>query len=237
MLDAAKAFRKNSFDHGQFVTSRFDVLIQFCLNLMGKSKDPLILTGDALDEEELLRVCGENNPVLLMALHVWKHFIAVYLNQDVVAAELATKAERINAKLVPFTFNTHIFLQALASATLSRNSPDYKLRALDQLKKLREFAQHCPENYSHKVYLVEAELAESAGKHDEAMAKYSKSVELAKQHGFIQEEALAHERQGYALRSRGKMEEAKSRFTKARSLYALWGAQIKVDQLAKYVDA
>lgn len=235
VLDAARAFRKNSFDNGQFVTKRYDILIQFCLNLMGKADDPLVLTGEAVDEEETSRLCETSDLVLLKALFVWKHLIAVYMNEVELASQLASKIEALPTNLLPFTVNTHIFLQALAHASQANKSSDHRHRAQNQLCRIRESAQHCPENYLHRVYLVEGELARVAGNHAEALSKYTTAVELAEKSGFTQEQAFAHEKAGLSLQSCGKVKEAKVHFVKARSLFQLWGAQIKVDQLTKYV--
>jgi tetratricopeptide (TPR) repeat protein len=221
--------------YGQhFCFPHFDTLIQFCLNLMGKAKDPLVLTGEYFDEGEALRVWETKSLISHLGVLVPKHFMAVYMNDLTLAEKVAAKisAKRPEGKLVPFVLHNHCFLQALTSATLSRTSAAHKKKALELLADLRACAQHCPENYLHRVHLVEAELASSSGGQDDALKKYDLSIELAGQQGIIQEQALATERAGHALCGLGKRNEAFKYFEQAMSLYSQWGCQVKVDQLA-----
>ncbi len=235
VLNEAKKYRCLASKYCQhFCLSHFDTLIQFCLNLMGEAEDPLVLTGDGINEVEALRLWEETSMISYFGVLVAKHFMAVYMNDLTLAGHLAAtmRLKRVEKKLLPFVMHNHMFLQGVASATLSRTSCEHKEQANRLLKELRESAQHCPENYLHKVYLIEAEIANSSGCHDDALAKYDRSIELAERQGFLQEHALACEKAGCAMRDQGDTGAAKEYFQQARSLYRQWGAQVKVDQLA-----
>jgi tetratricopeptide (TPR) repeat protein len=147
------------------------------------------------------------------------------MNQHDLAGELASRIKASKARLPPVALIAHHFLQAVASATL------YEQRLL--LNKLKDSARHCPDNFLHKVYLVEAELANSAGCYEAALTKYEMSIAQAKRQGFVHEQALACERAGYAMREQGKHDEARHFLTLAQTAYEQWGAHVKADQLAK----
>ena len=51
-------------------------------------------------------------------------------------------------------------------------------------------------NYRHKWYLVEAEWARVLEREGEARVAYDHAIDLAQQHGYIQEAALANELAG-----------------------------------------
>mmetsp|Transcript_50450 Transcript_50450/g.151948 ORF Transcript_50450/g.151948 Transcript_50450/m.151948 type:complete len:176 (-) Transcript_50450:2-529(-) len=123
-------------------------------------------------------------------------------------------------------------------AALSR-SPRRSLRekrrrmavARRSLKKMKKFAQLCPENCLHKVFFLKAELAAFLGREEAATRLYGRAIERAGSEGFIHEQALACERAGMHLLSRGEESLAAEQIKDARSLYDCWGAQAKVDQL------
>jgi tetratricopeptide (TPR) repeat protein len=226
VLDAAKAYRKLCSQYGQhFACPNFDYLIQLALNLMGKSSDPLVFTGDAMKEEDAFEVWQTTNPIAFLLFLNFKHFVVVYMNQPDLAGELANRIKASQARHPPVALITHYFLQALVSASL------HEQRLL--LNKLKDSARHCPDNFLHKVYLVEAELANSARLNDEALKKYEMSIAQAKSQGFVHEQALACERAGYAMREQGKHDEARRFLTLAQAAYEQWGAHVKVEQLAK----
>ena len=236
VLDVANEYRKNALQFGQFVTIRYDILIQMCVNLLGNAKDPLVLTGDTFNESEAIEFNRKHNPLLMKAVLVGKHLVAVYMNQMQLAIELAEDLARNvetnkGANLVTFAITSNTFLHGLACASLSKNCVDYKRRALSSIGKLRGLAEHSPENCLHKLYLVEAEFAHNSGLHEDAAKKYRLSIELAGKQGYLHEEALANDRAGRAFQSCGKSDEAAIYFDEARRLYGRWGGRIVENQL------
>jgi tetratricopeptide (TPR) repeat protein len=229
VLDAAKVYRKLCHQYGQhFASSNFDPLIQLLTNFTGDSSDPLVFTGDAMKEEDAFKIWQVRNPISFLFFLNFKHFAAVYLNHYDLAKEMANRIKVAKAKLPPIALVTHHFLQAVGSATI----PEQRLF----LSKLRDSARHCPDNFLHKVYLVEAELANSTGNYDEALAKYEMSIAQAKRQGFVHEQALACERAGYAMREQGEHDGARHFLTLAQTAYEQWGAHVKADQMAKELE-
>jgi len=102
---------------------------------------------------------------------------------------------------------------------------------------LKKYARKSPENYLHKQLLLEAEMARVKGRNQIAEELYAKSIEAAKENGYIHDLAIAAECCGkYGLRQ-GKPYQAKVYLTEAYDAYKQWGAYLKVEQMErKYGD-
>lgn len=239
VLNKTKSYRSLATKYCQhFCISHFDTLIQFCLNLMGEAEDPLTVTGAGINEEEALTFWETKSMITYLGVLVAKHFMAVCMNDLALASRLASavRSKHAETRLVPFLWHNHLFYQAVTSATLSASSSAHKHQALSILSIFRSSAHHYPANYLHRVYLIEAELASaSGGCHNDALTKYEQAITLAKEQGLLQEQALACEKAGRALQtatmSGTRAQEIVKYLEQARSLYAEWGAQVKVHQL------
>jgi predicted ATPase/signal transduction histidine kinase/CheY-like chemotaxis protein len=98
-------------------------------------------------------------------------------------------------------------------------------------RQLEIWAHHCPENFGTRTALVGAEIARIQGRYLDAEHLYEESIRLAREHGFIQNEAIAAELAArfYAVRRLQTISRAYLR--DARHCYLLWGADGKVRQL------
>lgn len=205
-----------------------DINIQYYLNLMGRSTNALVLTGEACNEEEALKT---KNPVTFIFAHFVKLQLAVYMNDIPAAKAVSERIEKMDEKkLLPFMGVTLHFFQGLTHAISNTRTGNRKAKR--HLAKVKVAAKHAPFNFLHKAYLIEAELASQAGKFDDAMASFVFAIQLARQEGMIHDQALANERAAYASMKRGCPREAQAYISNAQSLYSQWGAQAKVDQLA-----
>lgn len=228
ILETAKAYRKLCPQYGQhFVTPDFDILIRLTLNMMGRSSDLSRSSGEAMQEEEAFETLQGKNPMAFLFFLNFKHFWAVYMNEYEIAHEVADRIKRAKGKMPPVAMITHRFLHAVGCAKT--------LQQRKLLSKLKESARHCPDNFLHKVYLIEAEVAHSIGCYAEANRKYEMSRAEAERQGFIHEQALACERAARAYYGRGDRDEAMGAFARAISLYGQWGAHFKADQLVAEV--
>lgn len=98
-------------------------------------------------------------------------------------------------------------------------------------KQMKDWADNCEANFLHKYLLVAAEMARISGKWQEAMALYDSAIASAKEHEFIQNEALSNELAAKFWLALGKEEFAKLYMRKARQCYQIWGAKRKVEDL------
>ena len=98
-------------------------------------------------------------------------------------------------------------------------------------KQLADWAENCPATFANRAALVGAEIARLEGRELDAMRLYEEAIRLAREHGFIQNEGLAHERAARFCLARGLQTIAAAYLRNARHCYLRWGADGKVRQL------
>ena len=98
-------------------------------------------------------------------------------------------------------------------------------------EQLREWAENYPPTFADKHALVSAEIARLEGRAFDAMQLYEQAIQSAREHGFVQNEALAHEVAARFYLARGFETIAHAYLRNARNCYDRWGALGKVKQL------
>jgi predicted ATPase/signal transduction histidine kinase/ActR/RegA family two-component response regulator len=98
-------------------------------------------------------------------------------------------------------------------------------------EQLREWAENYPPTFADKHALVSGELARLEGRDRDAMRLYEQAIKSAREHGFVQNEALAHEVAAGFYAARGVESIANIYLRRARDCYLRWGALGKVRQL------
>ncbi|MDB6088276.1 MAG: multi-sensor signal transduction multi-kinase [Gammaproteobacteria bacterium] len=99
------------------------------------------------------------------------------------------------------------------------------------LGQLREWADNNPPTFSDKHALVSAEIARLEGRYGDAMGLYEQAIRSAREHGFVQNEGVAHEVAARFYAARGVESIAHDYLRNARHCYLRWGALGKVRQL------
>jgi PAS domain S-box-containing protein len=125
---------------------------------------------------------------------------------------------------------------ALARAALlgdmsERERPECLQRIRDDLMQLAAYAKNCPENFADQEALVGAELARVEGRTADAQRLYEQAIRLARQNGFMHQEAVANELAGCFYEGQGLHTIAHALFRNARYGYQRWGARGKVQWL------
>jgi PAS domain S-box-containing protein len=122
-----------------------------------------------------------------------------------------------------------------AAACYESGCADEQARWRDLLKahreQLREWADNYPPTFADKHALVSAEIARVEGRDAEAMRLYEEAIQAAREHGFAQNEGIAHELAARFYVDRGSTTSGRAHLDKARSCFARWGADGKVKQL------
>ncbi|MFG6100285.1 AAA family ATPase [Leptothoe sp. ISB3NOV94-8A] len=136
-----------------------------------------------------------------------------------------------NAELNLYT--SLILIQLYPEATLQQQK-EYLEEISSLQQELKGWANTCPENFLHKVWLVNAELARLDERPWEAFGGYDQAITEAATQGFIQDEALANELAGRFWLSQNKRDFAQTYLQKASYTYQLWGAHAKVKQLKRH---
>jgi PAS domain S-box-containing protein len=98
-------------------------------------------------------------------------------------------------------------------------------------EQLREWADSYPPTFGDKYALVVAEIARLEGRDADAMRLYEQAIRSARDHGFVQNEGLAHELAARFFTARGFDTIAHACLREARRCYLRWGAFGKVRQL------
>jgi len=121
---------------------------------------------------------------------------------------------------------------ACVSADEPTRSPHWSTLS-EHLAQLERWAAHYPQNFGSPSALLRAERARILSRFREAHADYELAIQLAREHGFVQHEALASELCASCHAEHGFFVTAAAHLRNARDAYARWGASAKVDQLER----
>ncbi len=161
----------------------------------------------------------------------------VYANDCASALDAASKAQKLLWTSPSFfEMAEYHFYGALARAVqhdaASISERHQHLEALSaHHKQLQVWAENCPENFANRAALVAAEMARVEGRWMDAMPLYEQAIESAREGGFVQNEALAHEVAARFYLGRGFETIAYAYLRNARNCYERWGALGKMKQL------
>jgi len=138
-----------------------------------------------------------------------------------------------------FSTSARVFISGLASFWIYRQIGDiiWIERGQKAKKILSHWTGSCEWNFSNKYYLLEAEEYWCNDDCEHAKTSYNKAIYYAKEHKFINEEALACELAAYFHLSLGDRNNAVNYFTKAYESYHQWGAFAKTSKLYEFIQA
>lgn len=112
------------------------------------------------------------------------------------------------------------------------NLNTFEKRSLLKLEnKLKLWMEACPENISHKYWLIQAEKARVNKDYYQAMEYYDKAIQEAWDQKFIHIAGLANELAARFYQNWNKPKIAKVYIQEAYHCYSLWGAQLKITDL------
>ncbi|MEH2198158.1 ATP-binding sensor histidine kinase [Nostoc sp.] len=212
---------------------------QILLNLMGDADNVVVLSGTAYNEQHQLplnEAAGDRTGLGLLWIN---KLVVSYLFSSEQAVQEAVQARQyLDAILAFFYVPIFHFYESLAYIAwfeqLSTPEQQQKKECIAaNQEKLKYWAIHAPMNFLHKFHLVEAERERVQGNKAEAIDLYDRAIALAKEHGYIQEEALANELAAKFYLDWGKERIAQEYITQAYYGYARWGAKAKVADLEK----
>ncbi len=233
------SFRALTVRFGQSIPlSWIDIYHQCYLRLIGRAEEPYRLLDKVLDERAFVRHLEQSELWIGVVLfHFFKLLLALIFRDPQGALTHATLCEqRIESSKGSFPFARYYFFASLAllEAARQQNRQDSRkllLKVSRNLKKLRKWAKQAPMNHLHAVCLVEAERCRVLGKPRKAPGHYQRSIELAREHGWVHEEGLANELAGMFYLEEQETGRAAAHLKAARLCYVKWGARAKVDQL------
>ena len=213
---------------------------QLLLNLSGRSTDPLILTGEAMDEEEFVRnETSRNNKGALQVYWANKGQLAYHFGDYDEAERVFTKFERTKANLATHILvSIHGYFYALTVLALARATKKrkYKGAARKAIKQVRLWVDNGSINHTHKLILLNAEYeALSCRDPQKVRISYDSAIVAASRAGFANDAAIASERAGICLLELGDNYWAAEYLSRSFRLYAEWGAVgVSKHLLSKY---
>ena len=165
----------------------------------------------------------------LQARFIFGDFAAAYAASEKAAAQLLATEPFIQ-------WANYCYYRALNDAALCQvdrpQAPAEVLEALHgHLKQLREWAEASPQTFCNRHALVAAEIARLEGRELDAQHLYEVAIQTAREHGFVQSQAIANEVAARFYAARGLETIAHAYLRNARYCYLRWGAVGKVRQL------
>mmetsp|Transcript_2819 Transcript_2819/g.5861 ORF Transcript_2819/g.5861 Transcript_2819/m.5861 type:complete len:605 (-) Transcript_2819:271-2085(-) len=224
------------------------LVFQTVLNLRSSSEsishDPTILTGEAMDELELLAAFADNQMRNSLRIYYYCRMFLTYLFRRYdIAAGIVEKQLSLMKELhfltkldVVYEMYETFYRGLIGLAILRKGGDEGREKwndiVSDSTNKMKEWAQQGSKwNFENKLALLLAEHAAVIGDLDGAQEAYINSIQKAEEHNFINEQALACERFGLFYLEIGNDTEGRHFLGKAEALYRKWGSLRKGDDI------
>ncbi|BAY08483.1 trifunctional serine/threonine-protein kinase/ATP-binding protein/sensor histidine kinase [Calothrix sp. NIES-2098] len=204
---------------------------QAVLNLLGQVSNPVILTGEAMEETTLLETLHQaGDQTALWHLLINKLYLCFLFGDYSQTLSVAQQLKQyLGGGAGTVTIPLLYFYESLA---ILSTSEDLEIVTVNQ-EILHKRALYAPMNFQHKYDLVEAEKYRVLGQKIEAIEMYDRAIAGAKTNEYLQEEALANELAAKFYLEWGKEKIAQTYMQEAYYCYARWGAKAKTDDLEK----
>lgn len=214
--------------------------VQLIVNKLLNRTDNLIETKDEhIEETEFLDDCKTHQSMLSLCVYKILNCQILYLFNDYNKAHEEILSTR---RLLPYitginsfaeyNFYSSLILTALYSNASKKVKLDYLKIIQKNQKQMKVWANNCKENFLHKLYLVEAELARIQNQNwSKIINFYDLAIEEAQKNGFMQIEALANELAGKFWIGVRKTKLAEIYIERAYHCYETWGAVKKLELL------
>jgi signal transduction histidine kinase len=197
--------------------------------------------SEITEKDYLVRCQSNQSLIAICCYHTYKaQVLYLYGDYENSFNSLQIAKEYIPYVLGFFVVALHNFYSSLTLVNLFRleNQKEVQSNYLQELQKnqdqMKIWSDSCQESFLHKYLLVEAEICQLFAKNTEAMELYDRAIALAKENGFVNEEALACELAAKFYLEWGKEKIAQAYLTDAYYAYARWGAKAKLNDLERY---
>jgi len=204
--------------------------------LAGEGAVPGSLNGDGFDEDEF----AARTPVTSQAWLRWGQTIVRFragMYAEAIAAATADAVSPSLACMADLEFYVGLCHAALARVSQHDTRAGHVAGLAQKVATIAGWVALCPANFAHRHALLAAELADLRGDALSAMEEYDKAIATARDHGILQNQALAAELAG-EFHLRGRRDSiARMYLADALATYDAWGATGKVRELQqRYPD-
>jgi predicted ATPase/signal transduction histidine kinase len=183
------------------------------------------------------QLTGDRMPVLICWYWILK-LKARFLSGDYAEAlEAAGKAKLLLQALagqiaaLDYFFYTALTVSALYEIASADEQLAWRELLVEHREQLREWAENYPPTFADKLALVSAEMARIEKRDADALRLYEQAIHSAREHGFVQNEGLAHELAARYYLAHDIATAGYAYLRNARNCYDRWGAVGKVKQL------
>ncbi len=218
------------------------IILNWARALQGKTRAPLSLSDDAIDEHEYVEKY-RGNP-FFTTFHAVAKLQLCYMFGEYGRARDAARIARdvvyhLSGTIWPVEFD---FWNGLAAAATYPNAGEDERRTyLEEMQtaqaSLAVLAENCPENFLCQSLLLSAEIECIAGRHLAALDLYERAIRYAEETSMLQHQALANELCARFWLGRRQANVAAVFLAAARHAYAQWGATAKVSDLERRYPA
>jgi len=211
-----------------------NVVQRIAANLMANTPTQQDFTFNAIDEITFENIfLNARNYFPLCTYRIYKAQV-LYLHNDIEHALQTILLAEKELIYIPGIYMIALFnwYQSLIYLALYQTAPNdiqvsYLKQVMQNQQQMQLWKASCEENFAHKYLLIEAELARIKGDYPQAEIYYDQAIKLAREYGFIQEQALAAELAAKYWLMRNKSLCAKGYVLDAFNNYKQWGAKRK----------
>jgi len=211
---------------------------QAILKLLEETPNYSNLIGESSEEKMILaQFIKTNHQSSIFHLYCNKLILCYLFERFFEALKNAATAEKyldaVRSSFILAIFYFYYSLTQLAVYPDRNKSERQKILKIVNTnhKKMKKWAHYAPTNHLHKYYLIAAEKYRIFGQKFQAIDNYDRAIALAKENGFIQEEALANELASKFYLAEKKDKIARVYLKEAYFCYQKWGAKAKLKAL------
>jgi len=166
-----------------------------------------------------------NNKDILFHICMGQMYELFYYRDYIAIMELCEKHPPTDYKRM---YNTvRCFFEGISALNMARqqpNQPKYRMIGENSVRAVAKFKEINKWNFENKYLLLQAELHHLNGDNEAAESAYVSSIESARAHKLIHEEAKAYELFGAFCLERNRPEEGTKHLLAAVERYEQWGA-------------
>lgn len=205
-------------------------------HLMGINPNRLSFDGEDFNETTSIQEWQQRTPSAVCFYDILKSQ-ALYLYDRPIGLSNLEYAETLfdyipgMSPIAEHNFYYSLTLIAHYPNASSSEQEEYWQTIETNQKQMKNWADNCQANFLHKYLLVAAEMARLSNQWQDAMELYDRAIASAREHEFIQNEALGNQLAAKFWLAQGKEDFAKLYMRKARQGYQIWGAKRKVEDL------
>jgi len=214
------------------------LFLQLQRNLLGLTDSANSLSDNSFDEVECLAGMHKRQFMTGIAnYHIYSAEICLLYGDFECALEHVRAQDALIKSVMSLPQLVRYYITAFL--TLTAHYPNMKAdeqaaareRLQRDLARMTLWADNCEANFRHLQYLMQAELKRLDADHEAALNLYDIAINVARNSGFLRDEASCNEQAARHLLAQGHRRAAEGYLRSAYHLYDHWGARRKVKRL------